>query len=79
MMKSEYARQQLEEHLTAAAGPVHIYQLINRAYLFDPEDGDPRWLGAAVSHFDSVGKLRHPNCSANHYHDNNCTVEWVLA
>jgi hypothetical protein len=78
MLKSEYARQQLKTYLSAAAAPITIDSLIDNVWLFT-DDGDPRWLGAAVSHFDGTGELRHVTCDANHQHTSECTVEWVGA
>lgn len=78
MLRSEYAREQLERYLRAAAGPVTIDSLIDKVWLFT-DDGDPRWLGAAASHFDDTGQLRHVTCYANHHHTSECTVEWVGA
>lgn len=78
MLKSEYAREQLERFLTHAGGPVTIRSLIDKVWLFT-DDGDPRWIGAAVSHFDGVGRLRHVTCDPDHHHDDQCTVEWVEA
>jgi hypothetical protein len=75
MLKSEYARDNVQRYLTDR-GPVTIADLINRApYLTD--DGDPRWIGAAVRHFDETGQLVHVTCDPDHDHDASCTVEWV--
>lgn len=78
MMKSKYAREQLERFLTHAGGPVTIRSLIDKVGLFTDDD-DPRWIGAAVSYFDSTGLLRHVTCDANHHHSDDCTVEWIGA
>lgn len=78
MLKSEYARDQLERFLVGRGTPVRIDILIDNVWLFT-EDGDPRWLGAAVSHFDGTGQLRHLTCDPNHDHNSECAVEWVAA
>jgi hypothetical protein len=78
MMKSEYTRGRVQEHLVRAGGPVPIRELIDKAWNLT-SDGDPRWIGAAVSHFDGAGQLRHSCAGPNHNHDNTCTVEWVTA
>lgn len=77
MLKSEYAREQVKKFLSVR-GQVPINELVARApYLTD--DGDPRWIGAAVSHFDSTGELRHVTCDFNHSHTDDCKLEWVGA
>jgi hypothetical protein len=77
MLKSEYARQQLRRRLEGA-GQVKIEDLIGEADALT-DDGDPRWIGGAVSHFDGTGQLRHVSCSPNHHHDAGCAVEWMPA
>ncbi len=78
MLKSEYAAEQLRKELTKAGGPVPIRSLIDKAWELT-DDGDPRWIGVAVSRFDGAGQLRHSCVGPNHNHNDSCTVEWVAA
>jgi hypothetical protein len=79
MLKSEYALQQVEDHLRRADAPVEIESgLIDRAWLLT-DDGDPRWIGVALTKLNSQGRLAYPKCSHEHYHDSACTVQLVTA
>lgn len=78
MRKSAYAADQVRKYLMKAGGPVPIRQLVDAAEELT-DDGDPRWIGAAVSRFDGAGQLRHSCAGPNHNHDDTCIVEWVVA
>lgn len=75
MLKSEYARTQVKDRLSGR-GPVKLEDLIRDAWVLT-DDGDPRWIGAALSHFSQAGEVRYPTCDDNHSHDGSCTVEAV--
>jgi len=78
MLVSEYARQQVARRLAAAGEPVTIDALIADAWRLT-DDGDPRWIGVAVTHLEKAGLLRHVTCDNNHQHDSTCTLEWLPA
>jgi hypothetical protein len=77
MRKSEYAYDQVQRHL-AGRGPVALDTLIDQSWLF-ADDGDPRWIGVALSQMSRDGKVRYPVCDNNHNHGAECTVELIGA
>lgn len=78
MLKSVYAADQVRKYLMQAGGPVKIRELVDKASDLT-DDGDPRWIGVAVSRFDGAGQLRHSCIGPNHNHTDECTVRWVSA
>ena len=75
MLKSEYAIDQVARYL-AGRGPVTLANLIDQAWLFT-DDGDPRWVGVALTHLSRDGKVRYLSCDNNHHHGASCQVESV--
>lgn len=75
MLKSEYAREQVQRRLSGR-GPVKLSDLIRDAWVLT-DDGDPRWIGAALSSLSSVGEVRYATCDDEHDHGDDCTVESI--
>lgn len=75
MQKSEYATDLVGRFLDGR-GPVALTDLVSRAS-FLTDDGDPRWVGVALSHLTNAGKARYLTCDGNHNHDGSCQVEAV--
>ena len=78
MRKSEYAYDQVQRYLDGR-GEVTAKTLIGQAWLFT-DDGDPRWIGAALHRLNDAGRLRFPSCSDGHDHvSSGCAVELIGA
>lgn len=76
MLKSEYAIDSVRRYLTRHEGPVKLDTLVAAAG-FLTDDGDPRWIGYAVSRLDDAGEIRHITCNPNHNHNSECAVEAI--
>lgn len=77
MLKSEYAREQIVRYLSGRDA-VNLDNLVGRAQVLT-DDGDPRWIGAALNQFAAAGLVRFPACGSGHNHGSGCTVELVDA
>src|SRR5690349_18613984 len=75
MLKSEYVRSRVK-NLLAGRGRVKHDDLIRDASVLT-DDGDPRWIGAALSNLSQDGEVQYPACDDDHSHDHDCTVEAV--